>query len=94
MKTAKRDSQGYTFMELLSLAEKWGWDESGRRTFEGKRYCLFNEVLSKSEADAYAKKLRGIGYLARAVPQKPKDVGGMKGRYAVYYWYDRRKIEH
>lgn len=87
----KKDKQGFTFMQLLSLSERFGWGRSGRKVIAGKNYCLFNELLTKREAESQVKKLRSIGCLAQATPQDPRDVAGETGKWKVYYWHEDRK---
>lgn len=84
----KMDKKEWPMIKLLTLCEKFGWTESVNKIMiQGHRGIMFNEVLTRSEAEKEAKILRELGCLAKIVAQKPEEVCGEKNKYAVYYWH-------
>ena len=65
-----------SFGHVFSLAERYGYN-ANRRVFNGRKYVLLNDALSKKEAQSYVKSLKKIGCLVRTL----HNIDG----YLVYY---------
>lgn len=84
----KTDKKEWPMIKLLMLNEKHGWVDSLHVVMlQGHRGILFNELLTKREAEKEVRILKELGCLAKLMPQDPKEVCGEKNKYAVYYWH-------
>lgn len=84
----KSNNTEWPMIKILMLNEKYGWVDSVHKVMlNGHRGILFNEVLTKAEAEKEAKILKMLGCLVKVMPQKPEEVCGEKNKYAVYYWH-------